>query len=113
VPLNRDGAGRDGAGRDRSGRDQADRAELTARRRAEIRAFARANHPDVGGDPDVFAAGLRRLRLGQSPVGERDRWADRERPVEVTIHRRVTGPGLVIAWIRRRCWDGNKPPRVT
>lgn len=30
--------------------------------RAEIRAFIRANHPDVGGDPEVFAAGLARLR---------------------------------------------------
>ncbi|MBE9373019.1 hypothetical protein IQ251_01025 [Saccharopolyspora sp. HNM0983] len=30
--------------------------------RAAIRAFARTHHPDVGGDPDVFAAGLAELR---------------------------------------------------
>jgi hypothetical protein len=33
-------------------------------KRAEIRAFVRANHPDVGGDPETFAAGLARLRDG-------------------------------------------------
>jgi len=30
--------------------------------RAELRAFVRANHPDVGGDPEVFARGLAELR---------------------------------------------------
>lgn len=30
--------------------------------RLEIRAFVRAQHPDVGGDPDTFAAGLAKLR---------------------------------------------------
>ncbi|GAA2800908.1 hypothetical protein [Saccharopolyspora taberi] len=33
--------------------------------RAEIRAFARANHPDRGGDPEVFATGLAALRARQ------------------------------------------------
>ncbi|GAA1291113.1 hypothetical protein [Saccharothrix xinjiangensis] len=32
------------------------------RRSAEFRAFVRANHPDVGGDPDAFALGLAALR---------------------------------------------------
>lgn len=31
-------------------------------RRSAVRAFVRAHHPDVGGDPEVFTAGLRRLR---------------------------------------------------
>ena len=30
--------------------------------RAEIRAFVRAHHPDLGGDPEFFAAGLAALR---------------------------------------------------
>jgi hypothetical protein len=30
--------------------------------RAAFRAFVRAHHPDVGGDPAVFAAGLARFR---------------------------------------------------
>lgn len=33
--------------------------------RAAIRAFARTHHPDVGGDPAVFAAGLAELRSGR------------------------------------------------
>lgn len=31
-------------------------------RRSAVRAFVRTHHPDVGGDPQVFTAGLRRLR---------------------------------------------------
>lgn len=30
--------------------------------RAHLRAFVRAHHPDVGGDPETFAAGLAELR---------------------------------------------------
>ena len=32
--------------------------------RAAFRAFVRDNHPDRGGDPDVFVAGLARFRDG-------------------------------------------------
>ncbi|MGW4523405.1 hypothetical protein [Amycolatopsis sp. NPDC004378] len=32
--------------------------------RAAFRAFVRAHHPDVGGDPDVFAEGVARFRAG-------------------------------------------------
>lgn len=32
--------------------------------RSAIRAFVRTHHPDVGGDPEVFAAGLAELRSG-------------------------------------------------
>ena len=35
--------------------------------RAAIRAFARRHHPDVGGDPEVFAAGLAELRARRQP----------------------------------------------
>jgi hypothetical protein len=90
-----------------------DPAGAAARRRAEIRAFARTHHPDVGGDPDVFAAGLRRLRLGPAGPGDGRRRAGDEYPGELTTHRRLGGVGLVIAWIRQRCWGGGKPPRVT
>ncbi len=34
------------------------------RDRAAERAFVRAHHPDVGGDPEVFVAGLAALRAG-------------------------------------------------
>lgn len=42
---------------------------------ARFRAFARRHHPDVGGDPEVFRAGLEAFRAGRSPftaVGEPD-----------------------------------------
>ena len=34
----------------------------TAGSRAALRAFVRAHHPDVGGDPEAFRAGLEALR---------------------------------------------------
>ncbi|WP_410589001.1 hypothetical protein [Amycolatopsis sp. lyj-23] len=34
--------------------------------RAAFRAFVRTHHPDVGGDPAVFAAGLARFRQPES-----------------------------------------------
>lgn len=37
-------------------------------RRAERRQFIRAHHPDRGGDPEVFVAGLRRFD-DQTPNG--------------------------------------------
>lgn len=35
---------------------------MTAEQRAAFRRFVRAHHPDVGGDPLAFTAGLARLR---------------------------------------------------
>ena len=56
------------------------------------RAFVRSHHPDRGGDPAVFAAGLRdfdALVLGSLPG------ATRPRPV-VTVLRRPRG---VLGWV--------------
>ncbi|MER7078402.1 hypothetical protein SAMN02982929_04815 [Saccharopolyspora kobensis] len=69
--------------------------------RRAIRAFVRAHHPDVGGDPEAFAAGLAELRAG------RDRC---DAPV-VVVHRPRGIRGLVRRfrdWRARR----NRPPRV-
>jgi hypothetical protein len=78
-----------------------------AERRAFV-AFVRAHHPDVGGDPDVFRAGLDRFRAG--PEGDPASPAGRGGFVE--IHRRRRGPAglldLVAAGRRRR----RRPPRV-
>ena len=42
--------------------------------RAELRAFVRTHHPDVGGDPAAFSEGLAafRARLRQAPGGDDD-----------------------------------------
>ena len=51
--------------------------------RAAYRAFVRENHPDRGGDPDVFVAGLARFREGHpapdTPLDD-PRW---DAPVEI------------------------------
>jgi hypothetical protein len=53
------------------GRDA--RGGLTPSERAAYRSFVRTHHPDRGGDPEVFRAGLARFRaLAGQPPGERD-----------------------------------------
>jgi hypothetical protein len=49
--------------------------------RAAYRAFVREHHPDRGGDPDVFVAGLARFRAGASPPDPDD--ARYDAPIEV------------------------------
>lgn len=49
--------------------------------RQEFREFVRAHHPDRGGDPDVFVAGLARLRAVDGHVADgmaARRWRVRE-----------------------------------
>ena len=83
-----------------SGRDADD-----AEGRAAFRAFVRAHHPDVGGDPAEFAAGLARFRAaGSAPESEVDSRYDA--PVSFVPHRR--GIAAVLARFRRR----RRPPRV-
>ncbi len=48
--------------------------------RAAYRAFVRENHPDRGGDPDAFVAGLARFREGRAAPPDDPRW---DRPVEI------------------------------
>jgi hypothetical protein len=63
-----------------------------------FRAWVRAHHPDLGGDPEVFAQGLRqwRARLTGLPPAP---------PVTVTVYRRRRGlAGWVAHWRRRRTW---------
>jgi len=69
--------------------------------RAAYRAFVRENHPDRGGDPEVFVAGLARFR--EDGVAEDD--ARYDAPVEVVrplpFPVRV-GVALIRTWHRRR-----------
>jgi hypothetical protein len=88
--------------------------------RAAFRAFVRANHPDVGGDPDVFARGL--AEFGRSR-GDADRERSGEDSASAPLDQtRFDGPvtfvagrggvtgavGKVRQWRRRR----RCPPRV-
>ena len=56
---------------------------MTPGERAAYRAFVREHHPDRGGDPDVFVAGLARFRAGPAP-GPHDGPSDRyDAPIEI------------------------------
>lgn len=74
--------------------------------RGAYRAFVRANHPDAGGDPATFIAGMREFREA-SRAGQPDRYSA---PVVVVASsgglRRVVH--LVRRWWKRR----GAPPRV-
>ncbi|WP_462186370.1 GTP-binding protein [Frankia sp. CcWB2] len=88
-------------------RQESSRRQLdAARRRAEIRAFIRTHHPDRGGDPQAFAAGLRALR--SAPDGPAGPDALGVPGVRLTTHHRPTAAGILFAWVRgrgRRCPD--------
>jgi hypothetical protein len=69
--------------------------------RAAYRAFVRENHPDRGGDPEVFVAGLARFQEAEPPADD-PRF---DAPVEVvrTMPFPVrVGVALIRTWHRRR-----------
>ena len=63
--------------------------EVDDQERAAYRAFVREHHPDRGGDPEFFVAGLARFRTGESSPGANapettaDETAGHDTPVEV------------------------------
>jgi hypothetical protein len=84
-------------------------ARSVAEQRAAIRRFVLAHHPDRGGDPAVFDAGLRALRAGLPLDTAGTPGAD------VTTYRR-RGPVVVLVrwmWARaRRIARAGPPSRV-
>ncbi len=57
---------------------------MSPEERAAYRAFVRDHHPDRGGDPEVFVAGLARFRAGPATVPPDRPDADRyDAPVEI------------------------------
>lgn len=55
---------------------------LTPEQRAAYRSFVRTHHPDRGGDPEVFVAGLARFR--ELTTAEPDPGPDRyDAPIEI------------------------------
>jgi hypothetical protein len=90
-----------------SGVDPADaRAE-----KAAYRAFVRANHPDVGGDPAAFAAGIERFRSAARDTTTGKPEPDRyDGPVVFVNDGRGIGRAFVA--IRKRLVKRNNRPRV-
>jgi hypothetical protein len=68
-----------------------------ARERQEFRAWVRAHHPDRGGDPDSFVAGLAAWRRRHAPAARPG--LDR---TEVTVFRTRHGLWTLTRWWRRR-----------
>jgi hypothetical protein len=84
---------------------------MTAERRAFVD-FVRTHHPDVGGDPAVFRAGLAALRArraGPPRIGCGGP-AGRTGPIEV--HRRRRGLGVLLDWLDAARERRGRPPRV-
>ena len=79
---------------------------MNEQERAAFRAFVREHHPDRGGDPDVFVAGL--ARFGVSAAPPPDPQPDDARfdaPVEVVAPLPFpvrVGVALIRTWHRRR-----------
>ncbi|MBW0118439.1 hypothetical protein [Pseudonocardia abyssalis] len=76
---------------------------MSPEQRAEYRAFVRDHHPDRGGDPEFFVAGLARLRAGRAavPPGDDDRRYDA--PIEIVTPLPLPAR-VVVALIRTLRW---------
>jgi len=72
--------------------------------RRRRRQLLKANHPDLGGDPEQFIQALTSFEEG----GRRPRAMPTPAGGEVRFARRPRGLGRVTAWYRRR----RSPPRV-
>ncbi|HVL85036.1 MAG TPA: hypothetical protein VM367_12225 [Pseudonocardia sp.] len=92
--------------------------EWTAEERAAFRAFVREHHPDRGGDPAVFLAGMDRFRAGPRALppgssgaggagspGRPDRF---DAPVEIVTH----GVPLRVLIRLVRLWRRHRRTRV-
>lgn len=81
-----------------------------AARRQIFREFARRNHPDTGGDPVVFAAGVAAYRAGGLPADADARPLAQAENI-VFVHRRRGAFALIDVIIARRR-RRRRPPRV-
>lgn len=88
-------------------------------RRRLFREFVRTHHPDVGGDPATFAAGVSAYRSGSVPaptgVGSRVETVAPDDPRfggDVVFRRTRRGPWAVIDEVVRWYQAHRRPPRV-
>ncbi|SFQ60268.1 hypothetical protein SAMN05421810_110153 [Amycolatopsis arida] len=76
--------------------------------RAAFREFVRRHHPDVGGDPEEFVAGLTRFRRDSAaPQSDVDRY-----DAPVSFVQRAGGVAGMVEVVRRWRRRRREPPRV-
>ncbi len=75
-------------------------------RRSAFRRFVRSHHPDVGGDPASFAAGVAFYRSDAISCDDPRLTAD------VVFRRTRHGPMAVVDRLVRRYEQRRRPPRV-
>jgi hypothetical protein len=85
-------------------------------RKAAFRRWARENHPDAGGDPEVFAAGVqaaREGRLSEALAGPKPR-SIQEDPRRTTVYAHRTARGIARVIVATQKWNARRkqPPRV-
>lgn len=68
----------------------------------EFRAFVRTHHPDVGGDPAVFSAGVAAWRAHSAPVP----------PPSVVFYRKRTLLAQLVVALCQRLPAPRRPPRT-
>lgn len=73
---------------------------MTPQERAEFREFVRTHHPDRGGDPDVFVAGLARFSARPEQAPQAARY---DAPIEVVAALPVP-VRVAVALIRTLRW---------
>jgi len=78
-------------------------ARMSPEMRAEYRAFVRDHHPDRGGDPEVFVAGLARFRACPGTAGPPENDPRYEAPVEIVTPLPLP-TRVVVAMIRTLRW---------
>jgi len=74
---------------------------LSLEQRVAFRAFVRDHHPDRGGDPAVFAAGVDRFRTGADGTAADVVGTDAGRPAEPMSFPVRLGVALIRTWRRR------------
>lgn len=68
----------------------------------EFRAFVRTHHPDVGGDPDVFRAGVDAWRAHSAPAAA----------PTIVFYRKRTFLAQLIVVLRQRLPAARRSPRT-
>ncbi|WP_020671947.1 hypothetical protein [Amycolatopsis nigrescens] len=84
--------------------------------RADFRAFVRKNHPDVGGDPEEFMAGLARYREAERSTVDtedaEDLSDDARFDAPLTFVTTPRGVSRAVAGAKRWRQRRRRPPRV-